>query len=167
MLNLSVENLLHSNLFNFVIMVIVFAVIAKKIKVKESIEQNRVKIEDTVNQSISTKEQSFVELKNAEQDAEGAQKEIENIIDLAKSTLKTIEEKMANDLKKQVVNIENNVQKVVKSEVSKLNTKLVKGVSNASVALAENHMLKMLDENKDLHNKFINDSIDELDKVEI
>lgn len=167
MINLSVENLLHSNLFNFVVMVAVFALIAKKLKVSDAIESNRKKIENTVHEAVSTKEQSLTELKNVELEVKNTDKEVEDIVDLAKSTLKTIEAKMTEDLHNQVKSIENNVQKVINSEVSMLNSKLVRGVSNASVALAESNMLKMLNENKDLHNKFINDSIDELDKVEL
>lgn len=167
MLNLSVENLLHSNLFNFVVMVIVFVFISVKLKIKDSIELNRKKIEDNVNQAVSIKEQSIIELKNVEKEVESIGSEIEKIIDLAKSTLKTIEAKVFDDLKKQVTNIESNVQKVIRSEVSMLNSKLTKGVSNASVKLAESNIQKMLSDNKDLHKKFINDSIDEIDRVEI
>lgn len=167
MLNLSVENLLHSNLFNFVVMVIVFVFISVKLNIKDSIELNRKKIEDNVNQAVSIKEQSIIELKNVEKEVESIGSEIEKIIDLAKSTLKTIEAKVFDDLKKQVTNIESNVQKVIRSEVSMLNSKLTKGVSNASVKLAESNIQKMLSDNKDLHKKFINDSIDEIDRVEI
>ncbi len=167
MLNLSVENLLHSNLFNFCIMIAILAWIFKKAKVSEAIESNRQKIEDTVNSSIQEKDRSIEEFKAVEKTVQNTVLEIEAIVETAKTTLKTLETKIAQDTEVQVKNIEKNVTKVIESETSKLSSRLSRGVSNASVALAQSHVVKMLNENADLHYKFINDSIDELDRVEI
>lgn len=167
MLNLSVENILHSNLFNFCVMIVILAFIGKKAKVSEALESNRTKIEDTVNSAVKEKELSHMELKDAELAVKNTVQEVEAIVETAKATLKTLETKIAQDTEVQVNNISKNVTKVIESESSKLSSRLARGVSNASVALAETHMIKMLNENKDLHYKFINDSIDELDRVDI
>ncbi len=167
MFNLSVENLLHSNLFNFCVMIVILAFIAKKARVSEALESNKVKIVETVNSAINEKELSHKELKDAELEVKNTISEIESIVETAKSTLKTLETKIAQDTEVQVNNISKNVSKVIESESSKLTSRLSRGVSNAAVALAETHMKKMLNESKDLHYKFINDSIDELDRVDI
>ncbi len=167
MLNLSIENILHSNVFNFTVMIIIFAFLAHKLNLAEAIEKNKQNIVSTVNNSVETKNQSHAELKKVEDVVKNTASEIEAIVVSAKSTLKTIEQKITADAQKQVKSVENNVVKVVDSEVSRLNSRLAKGVSNASVALAESNMKKLLLSNSDLHKKFIYDSIDELDKVEI
>ena len=167
MFDFSVNGLLESNLFNFVVMVAIFALIAKGVKIGEKLEGNKQKIVETVNSAVQTKETSHSELKKVEESVKNLSDEIKTIVDNAKESLATLEKKIVADSEKQVSSIEANVSKVVESEASKLTSKLAKGVSNASVALAECNMRKLLRENADLHNKFIYDSIDELDRVEI
>lgn len=167
MFNFTLENIIHSNALNFVFMLVFLAWALKKAKVPDSIEEGRKKVEKNISDSVETKNKSEVELKNAQLSVEGLESDVEKIFDNAKETLKSLEAKIAEDTEKQVKNIEGNVEKIVNSEVGKINLKLTKGVSNASVSLAQQNIEKMLESDKNLHEKFIYDSIDELDKVEL
>ncbi len=166
MFDFSKENLLHSNLFNFTIMVATFAFIAFKVRVGDKVESHRKKLAATVDNSISAKDKAHNDLKQVEESVKNTAVEIEEIVSAAKATLATIEEKIFTDASKQVKTIEENVVKVVEAEASRLNSRLAKGVSNASVALAESNMVRLLTNNPELHNKFIYESVDELDKVD-
>lgn len=167
MLNFSLENIIHSNAVNFVLMLVFLAWALKKAKVDDSIEEGRKKTENHINNSVETKKKSEEELKNAQLAVDNLDSEVEKIFDSAKTTLKSLEAKIVEDTEKQVQNIEGTIEKIVSSEVGKVNLKLTKGVSNASVALAQQNIEKMLDSNKELHEKFIYESIEDLDKVEL
>ena len=68
---------------------------------------------------------------------------------------------------KAIFNIEKNIDKVVSIEEKKISNLLTEKTSLASIELAKQHIEKMLEQNPELHNKFIQNSIDELDKVKI
>lgn len=167
MFNFSIQNIIHSNALNFAMMIAFLAWVLKKAKVPESLEAGRKKTEDTVNDAVKTKQNSHEGLKDAELSLQGLGSEVEKIFGSANSTLKSLEAKIVEDTEKQIQNIENNIEKIVSSEEGKVKSKLTKGVSNASVALAQQNIEKMLESNKELHDKFIYDSINELDKVEL
>lgn len=167
MFDFSIANILHSNLFNFLIMFSIFVLIAKKLKLFASIEKNKQNIINSINDAVHTKEKSHNALKEAEEKVKNVVIEVEGIASDAVKALKSLEQKMVADTEKHVKNIESTIEKVVSSEIGKVNLKLTKGVSNASVALAKQNIETMLESNKELHEKFIYDAIDELDKVEL
>lgn len=167
MFSFTLENILHSNVLNFALMLVILAWIIKKAKIADSIEEGRKLTENKVSNSVSEKDNSHKELKDAQLSVNNLGQEVEKVFDRAKNTLKTIEEKIEQDARKQVQTIEGNIERVVNSEINKTKLNLSKGVSNASVKLAQANIEKILESDKSLHNKFIIDSINEIDKVEL
>ena len=67
----------------------------------------------------------------------------------------------------QIENIKSNILKVINAEEKSLSAKLTQDTVNNSIELAKQNIINKLNENPDLHNKFIDDSINEIDRVQL
>lgn len=155
----------ESNLFNFIIFVLIFAWIFKKIDVKGIINNLQQKIIKLINEVKNNKEEAYSELLKAEKAIENLDDELKVIVDEAKNSANVLSEKILSEAKKQVEDIEANAQKIIDAEEKLLISKLTKNTSQASVKAAEEHITNVLAQTPTLHEKYINDSIDELDRL--
>lgn len=167
MFDFSFENIIHSNIINFAILFVIIVYVVIKINVRGIIESQRQKVEEQVNNAIATKEKAQSRLKDAEQEIERLHEIIDDIRDSAAKSLILLEEKITKDAKEAVGQLEKNAEKVINLEADKVQGKLIKGASQAAVKLAEANMQQILSTNKELHAKYIQEAIDELDKVEL
>ena len=79
MLDFSFDNILHSNLLNFVVMVAILGLIIHKLNVKKMLEDQRNKIEDSVNGSVDTKNAAYSSLEKAKAEEANLENEINSI----------------------------------------------------------------------------------------
>ena len=93
--------------------------------------------------------------------------DIKNLEQTSKEKVEVFKDKIDENAQKAIFNIEKNIDKVVSIEEKKISNLLTEKTSLASIELAKQHIEKMLEQNPELHNKFIQNSIDELDKVKI
>ncbi|MDD3237732.1 MAG: hypothetical protein PHV37_06500 [Candidatus Gastranaerophilales bacterium] len=163
MLDLSFSNIVHSNTLNFAILVALIVYVLKKLNVADAVENLRTKIETGIKLSENKKKSAHKNLKSAEIEREALPKELENIENIAKNSLKSLESKILDEATQQIKHIEDGVEKAVDSERNKITSALTKGVSGASIELATKNMKNMLAQDMDLHTKFIMEAIDELD----
>ena len=77
--------------------------------------------------------------------------------DIAKQILANTNEKV--DL------IEKNISRVISAEEKTLSAQMTQKTLDASIELAKQHIKSLLKDNMDLHNKFIDESIDSIDRV--
>lgn len=61
--------------------------------------------------------------------------------------------------------IEKNVKRVINAEEKTLSAKMTEKTLNASIELAKKHIISTLENNQDLHNKFIDESIENIDRM--
>lgn len=159
--------LVESNTFNFIFFALIFVWIFKKIDIKaiiHSLQQKIIKILDEVKKEH---EDAKNELLNAEKAVENLGEELKGIVDDAHKSAKVIGEKILSEAKKQIDNIETNAMKVIDAEEKLLISKLTKITSHASVETAEVHIKDVLAQTPTLHEKYINESIDELDRLNL
>ena len=154
-----------SNLFNFTVFVIIFAFIFKKINIKNMLEALQQKVIDLIEAAKSSREAAHSLLKEAEKSVENLDSELKVIIDDASKSAEMIGEKLLAEAKKQAQNIETNAVKVINAEEKMLTSKLTRNASKASVEIAKGHIAKSLELNPSLHEKYINESIDSLDRL--
>ena len=154
-----------SNLFNFTVFVAVFVWIFKKFNLMGLLESVPQKIAYMIETAKKAKEDAKKELGEAEKAVENLTAEIDSIIQDAEKSAEVIAKKLLEDAKKQVTNIEGNVFKIVNAEEKMLISKLTRGASTASVKVATSHIQNALAQNPELHDKFINESIDSLDRL--
>ena len=157
--------IVESNTFNFAVLLIIFAVLYKKMNVADGIEKIKQGIINSIN---SAKE----EQKCAKNKLKDAQKSIENIdSDIAKQLKDAVQrgEGLANQIlantEEKVQLIEKNVKRVINAEEKTLSAKMTEKTLNASIKLAKKHIISTLENNQDLHNKFIDESIENIDRI--
>lgn len=159
--------IVESNTFNFIIFIMLFALIFKKINLKAIIESVHQKIVKLLDETNNNHEEAYQNLLSAEHSIENLADELNMIIADAEKSAKIIGEKILTEAKKQLEDIESNAEKIIEAEEKMIVSKLTKSASHASVELAKIHTKKVLAETPTLHEKYINESIDELDRLNI
>lgn len=170
MLNLStISNIWNiivtSNTFNFVVFVLILAWVFKKINISQIITSLQEKIIKLINEVKKEKEEAENALINAEKAVENLPSELNEIMQDAQKSAETISKKVLSEAEKQIKDIEENSVKVIEAEEKLLISNLTKKTSLASVKLAGDHIKNVLVETPTLHEKYINDSIEELDRL--
>ena len=159
--------IIHSNTFNFVIFILVLAYICKKIDVSSIIAKLQEKIKQMIEDSDKAKDNAHKNLSEAEEKVKNVKEEVDTILQDANTTASRLSEKISDDTQKQVENIKKNTEKVIEAEEKVIYTSLMKKASVASIQTAEKHIKEVLANNESLHDKYINESIDELDGLNI
>ncbi len=157
--------IVESNTFNFVVLILIFAILFKKINLADTIDKIRLDIVNTIDNA--KKEQSDAKTKLA-----GAQKAIEHIDEDIKDRLNEAS-KRAEGISKQIFEntdaqvklIEKNIERVITAEEKTLSAQMSSKTLQTSVALAQEQIKHMLENNPELHNRYIDESIDNIDKV--
>src|SRR5574344_1546619 len=155
----------QGNLFNFVLFLAFFAWVFKKIKFGEIIQNMQKNVENTVNDVKTDKDNSVKTLKDANTAIKNLDKEISEIVEDAKKSAKSISEKIKDEAEKQVLSIEQNSKKIIEAEEKKVVSILTKRTSSASVEVAKSQIEQALIQTPSLHEKYINESINELDRL--
>ena len=161
------NDILQSNLFNFVLMLFVLAWIFKKFNIADKLEQGRKNIEDRIIFSNLEKEKSITNLYTAQAETENVSKKVFEILDRSEKNALITGQKLVDEAIEQSKNIEDTVKKTEESEIKSLNDTLREKTARAAIKLAQNRVETELENNRDLHMKFINESIDALKGVEL
>lgn len=154
-----------TNTFNFLIFAAIIIWIFKKINAKAIIDSLHAKVVETIETAKKTKEEAHGHLKEVEKSVENLPEVLNSILQDASKSAEVIEKKLLEDAQKQVEHIRVNAEKVIEAEEKMLTSKLTKKASKASVELAKSHIQTALEKNPQLHEKYINDSIEELDRL--
>ena len=157
--------IVESNTFNFILFAAILVWIFQKINIKEIIVTLQKKIIKLIDEVKREHEEAKNKLHKAEKAVENLPQELNSIVDDAKKSAQVISEKILMEAQKQVENIKTNMTKVIEAEEKLLIANLTKTTSKASVDLAKSHIQKNLEEKPNLHEKYINESIDELDRL--
>lgn len=159
------NTIVYSNTFNFIVFVAIIIFVAKKANIGAAVEALQVKIIKIIDDAKKEHAQAKEKLLNAEKAVENLPKELEGLMQDATKSAEVISQKILVEAQKQIENIEANATKVIEAEEKLLISQLTKNTSKASVELAKTHIKSTLDETPTLHEKYINESIDELDKL--
>src|SRR5574344_1389023 len=161
------QTIVYSNTFNFAIFLGIIIYVAKKIDVAKMIGSLQEKIQKIIDDSKHAKNEAVMALREAQNKTENVANEVKTILEDASKTAGTMSEKILDEAKKQIENIEKNAQKNIEGETQKLKKNLSNMVSKASVKLMKQNLQKKLNENKNLHQNFIDEAINEIEKLEI
>lgn len=159
------NTIVTSNTFNFIVFVLILAWVFKKIDVNKIIISLQKKIIKLIEDAKKEKEDALNNLSKAEKAVENLGEELKIIVDDAHKSAGVISSKILSEAQKQLESIEANANKVIEAEEKMLISNLTKSTSTASVDIAKSHITKTLEETPSLHEKYINESIDELDRL--
>ncbi len=170
MINILLEiwnKILTSNLFNFVLMLVFLGWIIKKCKIADMLENGRKSIEDKIISAKAEKENAIKALYEIQEQGVNVEKEVLDIIEKADKNAIIVGEKLIDDAEKQSETFTKSTQKAIDTNIEKLRLNLTNETAQIVLDKAKNHIEKLLKEDRNLHIKYINESIEALREVNI
>lgn len=157
--------IVKSNAFNFVVMIIILGWLLKKANLTSALENLKSKVIEQIEKAKSEKENAKNDLLKAKKSVANLDTEIKERILSAEEQAKTVAKRILDETESKIQQIESNVKRAVESEEKTVSSKLTSKTVNASVQLAKNHIKSLLQDHPELHKQYINESIENLDKV--
>lgn len=161
------KELATSNTINFAIMAILLGVIIKKIHLSTAFEKSIEAIKNQISNSETEKANSSKILGKNKDLIEKLPNELEEMEKTSQSKLTAFEEKIEDNTRKTIENLVLATDKIKTIEEKKVSNLLTQSTSKEALELAKNRICELLEKNPEMHNDFIQQSIDELDKVKI
>lgn len=159
------KNLLSSTsravLSNFLLFALIIGLVMKNVvHPKAILEQEQTVIEEEIKNSENAKTESEERLSSIEESILHIEEEINAIIEKSKENAKLVGEKVVQDAEKTALVVKDNAEKVIENNQNLLRNDLIKRASLASIEIAKNHIINELNNNNELHNKLIDESIE-------
>lgn len=159
--------LVESNTVNFIIMVILLYVILKKVHIGTAFEKMIDSIKNNIEKSEHTKRKSLETLENSKNKMEKLPEDLAALEKTSGDKIKAFEDKITSNTKKTISDLNSSISRVMEIEEKKISNLITEKTSKDSVNLAKSKIIDLLNKNPELHNQFIQQSLDELDKVKI
>ncbi len=156
-----------SNAINFIIMLVILGIIIAKINLKSSLNDAVAGVENSIKNSDNEKEKSENVLETSKKEFNRLPEVIQNLENEAELKVRVFKDKIEENTQKNIQDIQKNVERSLSIEEDKISNLLTGRTINASVALAQDNIRDLLKNNPELHLKFIDESLDELDKVKL
>ncbi len=154
-----------SNTFNFIVLVVIIAVVMSKLRVPELLTGLKDSIIAKIEASKKAKSDAEVSLSEALDKVKNLSNEVDEKLSLAKMQADNVAESIQEAAKRRIRQISDNVDKVIDAENKTLYTKLSDDTVKASINMATDYITRRLKENPDLHKRYIDEGIKELEKV--
>lgn len=162
MLGSVLDYISRTNLFNFVIFLSVLIFLFKKIDVVGMLENMKNAVIENIEASKTSKSESETHLKEIEEKVSHVEEEIDGIIKKSEQNAKLVGEKIIEDANHTVESIKDNSKKLVENKSALLKNDILKRASEASIEVARNHIVNELNNNYDLHQRLIDESLEAL-----
>ena len=162
MLGSVLDYISRTNLFNFVIFLSILIFLFKKIDVVGILDNMKNVVIENIEASKTSKSDSETHLKEIEEKVSHIEEEIDGIIKKSEQNAKLVGEKIIQDANHTVESIKDNSKKLVENKSALLKNDILKRASEASVEVARNHIVNELNNNYDLHQKLIDESLEAL-----
>lgn len=156
------NTIVTSNTFNFLVMLAILGWIIKKFDIAGSLENFKSTIINSIKKADEEKETAGKKLLEVKKSVENLETEISQKLDNAKLHAENAARSVIMQTENKVKQIENNVYKIIETEEKKISSRLTSKTAQASAELAKNHIKAVLKQHPELHEKFINQSIQEL-----
>lgn len=161
------KELATSNTINFAIMAILLGVIIKKLHLSTAFEKSIEAIKNQISNSETEKANSSKILGKNKDLIEKLPNELEEMEKTSQSKLTAFEEKIEDNTRKTIENLVLTTDRIKTIEEKKVSNLLTHCTSKEALELAKSRICELLEKNPEMHNDFIQQSIDELDKVKI
>jgi len=157
--------ILTSNAFNFAIFLLILIVIAKSFNLSEIPAKMRQTIKKRISESEDAKISGENKFKNAQKSYSDLKSEITTLMDSAQKNAVQYREAIFEDTTAKLKNIELNIQKIIDAEEKIACHQVTSSHAVKSVIRAKELIIAELEQNKDLHKKFLDESIKEISEV--
>ena len=157
----------QSAFFNFIIFASIIIYLYQKIKVTDKIDKAKEGVVTSIEDSKTAKAESEDALKKIEESLSHIEEEIDGIIKKSEENAKLVGGKILEDAEKTISGIKENTEKTVENKKTGLRNDLIRRASLASIEVAKNHIVNELNNNYDLHQRLIDESIEAIEGVEL
>ena len=157
------KQICESNLFNFVVMLVVLAWLVKKFNLGDKIEQGRHKVEQAISESEKAKEESLSRLYDIQENVTKIDEQMSEVFKKAENNAKIIGNKLIEEGKIQSESIKENSKKTIDANIKTAKTEIVKETAQEAMTLAEQYIKSELEKDPTLHQKYILESIDAIE----
>ena len=155
------------SLVYFILLALALKFLCKKFNVAEGLEAARQKVFDTIKASEDEKLQSEEDYKKETETASHIDEEIYSALSVAEKSAQALGRKMLEDANKITRSIITSTQKRIDAQTNLLQADLLKKTAIASVEVARERIIQELEQNPELHDKFINESLEALNEVKL
>lgn len=162
MLGSVLDYISKTNLFNFIIFLSILIFLFKKIDVVGMLENMKNAVIENIEASKTSKSESETHLKEIQEKVSHIEEEIDGIIKNSEQNAKLVGEKIIEDANYTVASIKDNSKKLVENKSALLKNDILRRASEASIEVARNHIVNELNNNYDLHQKLIDESLEAL-----
>lgn len=159
--------IVKSNTFNFAILVIIFAIAASKLNLGEKIEHIKNEIIKSIENAKSEKENAVKLLQKAQSDVANLDNEVQERLEKAELQAKNTARQILDAAGEKAARYEVGISRAIEAEEKTAAASLSMQTAKASVELAKEHIKQTLNIKPELHAKFINEGIDELDRIKL
>lgn len=154
--------IVESNTFNFVVLLIIFAVLFKKLNIANTVEKIKQDIVKAIDDAKFEREQAKNKLLNAQKSVEQLDDEIKNRLKDAKSRAESLSSQIMENAENQVYMIRKNLDRIISAEEKTLSSQMSDKALKSAIELAKQQIIRTLENKPELHNKFIDESIGEI-----
>lgn len=164
-MNEIIQTILQSNIINFLIVLAFLIFLVYKINLSEKLEKVREEITSYIEASEKEKQNAQEELNRINDKIEKLPAVVERIKKSTERNIKNLEENSNKSAEIQKKDISRNAQRLFNLETKKFKTELSNILSEHSIRIARENAVKQLEENPNLHDKYIEDAIEEIDRI--
>lgn len=157
--------IVRSNTFNFLILLAILAILWQKLEIDTKLEKMKVDIANFIENSKKERETADKHLASAKTSVENLDTEIQITLEKAKLSAQNVFDEIQDMAQKSIAKIEANVDKIIDNEKRKITTKLSDETISASIERASNKLKEMFTQNPQLHEQYINKSIETLERI--
>ncbi|MBE7706888.1 MAG: ATP synthase F0 subunit B [Cyanobacteria bacterium SIG30] len=164
MFNFSLENILHSNLINFLVMLVLLIFALFKFNIVKILDDARIKVKNELDKSDKIKQDSIDKLNIAQEKFDNSEFEVQKIVQDAEKIADDFIKNAELEAQKIVENIELDANSMYEREVLKIEKNLSKETSEKILNSARLKLEKAF-QDESIQEKFINDAIEKLEEI--
>ena len=161
----SLEVLYHSNLINFILMLVFLVWLARKTQIFSALSRKRNTIIEQIRISESEEVNAENELADAKRQVARADEEVHKIVEEAKEIADSLAKRIHKEADIEANEVHNKAKRMIKAEYAMASNDVMQDVSKAAFYIAEEHIKQAIDER--LHKKYIDEFIDDLDNLKV
>ena len=162
--NNAMNIILHSNLLNFVIVVVLIVWVIKKAKISELLAKKQQEIAELIKNAAEEKKIKQNQLLFTKTKVSNVEQEVQKIVVEGEQIAGNLSESIISDAKKQAEDMHNKALISVGNEKQLVSRDVIEKITGAAFYIAEEHIKNSIDDR--LHKKYIKEFIEDLDAVQ-
>ena len=165
------ENILitlaKTNTVNFLLMAAILYLIIKKMNISSSLKKGVDNVINSIKNSEQEKENSQNLVDSAAATMSKLPEQIKEIEKFSEQKTEVFKKQLEETSNKTIENIKQNVEKVVAIEEKKISNHITSETVADSIEASKNNIIEMLKDKPNLKYKFIDKSLEELDRIQL